>query len=1403
MAKLIAEQLEFDFFSPTRSEKKETPPYSDQDPTPVAKTYAFTQETDLSAPSPKPVQRVNKQESSILHNKDGSLKLNDFGEDLHNTRKGRTVNRSGSGNFLYEPAGDTEKRLAKESLEKVWPKDSIVELYKENPQAAACLWLIRASLSGRKPPKTSYKYRSYLNTASAAIGLHRQIVTGAIAPEAATEAFDRFYEARSRYKTFVHINPKYWPFINPDSIGDAQRLCHWNNLVLSDGSDIDSYKYQCVLPGSGEGNILCLRNSAGNLYGHYAVAVGNTAEEFEANIEKQLQLTFASELNKDSQTEAMPAKPISLYGRGVRKTHTYEVYGKSGSIELQLTDEITFESDDAFWSYIKDHKTELENKYRELRAEYSKTEKDWRSDSPIRDRIGPDYRKGKDATPEMFMNAFGFRGVEFGNWVKQGKNGRERQWMLNNAYDSLLDLAQILGIPPKATALDGELGLCFGSRGFGSASAHYEPENRLINLTKTKGYSSLAHEWFHALDHYMMRTHYKEKLDTKMLSEQVNSEVVLKLTPEAAERVNQGGMKIYSLWPGSASRLEYELATNPRAEELAKKLLSGALDQIDIELDINVRGKERIYKVTLNKEDLIQTERGVKGSIRPELHHVWAETIDAIRASAMHKRMLKKNDYWKSKTEEAARSFEAFVEVRSKQLNIQNDFLTNGAFREKAVTKQSYYPYLDGEDVKKVSDKFKALFEEIKTKETEKGIALFSKTREGKSGAKISQIRAALEKKFGKATIDALIDGGQLKIAANNIEAQQYLSDSAELRNSKKNIKTGYVVPDEFAHKNNPEGTFATLNIKGNLKYPNGEIVVKEGFYRLNKHRGLGAKHLAANAIEFPSRDLFPNEENKTEAALLSLKEVLASATRLYKENEFQYVFYSPRYNRGVPCQFNEKNNTFSVITDRPVKPKLDVEKLWGNDSVRLSGALIFPDHTASVTASSLVPDIEQNLNGTQPVKSHKDLYTEVDYTEEIRNKLARVRSEELYSKKIGGKDNRARRNDSVRLSGALESPDHAASVTASSLVPDIEQNLNGTQPVKSHKDLYTEVDYTEEIRNKLARVRSEELYSKKIGGKDNRSWKNDSVRLSGALIFPDHDASVTPSSSRPDIEEKQTELQPTTSHEDLYTEADYTQEIKNKLRGFGEKSSLKKSSDDEIQGFYDPKNKQSVLIAENLKPLNAPGVLLHEIGIHMAFDSELKTKVISLIKEAPRLLEEGFRQRDPVCMAAEIRLKDAGVTKDHPNYAEEAAAYLVEEAEKHQSKQPAIIRWSSQFRSLINVWLIEHGFRDSEKLTPEDFVIIAKSNIKSLARQKIFETQRTTEDLLNSQNRKIVEELRKELPEKSASFKDKQLLEKALEKISKKLLEGQKRGIGYQFANSPAVSSAKKYKKVSQGLER
>ena len=114
-------------------------------------------------------------------------------------------------------------------------------------------------------------------------------------------------------------------------------------------------------------------------------------------------------------------------------------------------------------------------------------------------REGPERRKdGRDVSPQELMEAFGFRGVNFGNWVK----ANERQWFINQAYDGFYDLAEILDLPPKAISLNGMLGVAFGAQGNSGANAHFVPGFNEINLTKNTGAGALAHEWGHALDHY-------------------------------------------------------------------------------------------------------------------------------------------------------------------------------------------------------------------------------------------------------------------------------------------------------------------------------------------------------------------------------------------------------------------------------------------------------------------------------------------------------------------------------------------------------------------------------------------------------------------------------------------------------------------------------------------------------------------------------------------------------------------------------------------------------------------------------------------------------------------------------------------------------------------------------------
>lgn len=161
--------------------------------------------------------------------------------------------------------------------------------------------------------------------------------------------------------------------------------------------------------------------------------------------------------------------------------------GKSGIKLLEFDN-----SADAWAAYGDTEK--LGKIYEELKK-FPSERRDWN-----RPRLGEDWRGGQDMTPEAFGEVFPFRGVEFGNWVNQ----LERAACLNECADALNDLAGVIGIRPEAVALGGSLAWAFGSRGVGKALAHYEPARRVVNLTKKKGNGCVAHEWFHALDNYIM-----------------------------------------------------------------------------------------------------------------------------------------------------------------------------------------------------------------------------------------------------------------------------------------------------------------------------------------------------------------------------------------------------------------------------------------------------------------------------------------------------------------------------------------------------------------------------------------------------------------------------------------------------------------------------------------------------------------------------------------------------------------------------------------------------------------------------------------------------------------------------------------------------------------------------------
>ncbi len=277
-------------------------------------------------------------------------------------------------------------------------------------------------------------------------------------------------------------------------------------------------------------------------------------------------------------------------------------------------------------------------------------------------RIGDDHRKGVNADAEMFDKAFGFRGVQFGNWVE----GHKRQDDLNFAYDGLMDLASVIGVPPKALSLNGELGLAFGARGKGgdnAAMAHYESGSVVINLTKKMGAGSLAHEWWHALDNYF------SKMDSSKLGN-VNKSFI-----------TEGGRQLGVRKDGIHQRAVPE--------------------------DFGVR--QEVYEAFTALTKAIKTE-----------------TKLADRSAELDK--LRGKDYWGTVIEMTARSFERYVIDKLALKGFESDYLANIVKESstEASKEISDYPYPLAAEMDAVNKAYDSIFDILQTKETDKGVALFS-----------------------------------------------------------------------------------------------------------------------------------------------------------------------------------------------------------------------------------------------------------------------------------------------------------------------------------------------------------------------------------------------------------------------------------------------------------------------------------------------------------------------------------------------------------------------------------------------------------------------------------------------------------------------------------------------------
>ena len=359
-----------------------------------------------------------------------------------------------------------------------------------------------------------------------------------------------------------------------------------------------------------------------------------------------------------------------------------------------------------------------------------------------------DYRRNMNMTGEDLVEAFKFRGGEFGNWTNQA----DRQQALNFAYDAMQDLARILGIDPKAVSLNGRLGIAFGARGKGKAAAHYELSKVVINLTRTSGAGALAHEWAHALDHYFGSV-IAQVGPLAMLSDE-NSIKLRNIRPEMAEAY----VKVMRAIMLKAKDLESVITENRAAVERGKKSF---MSWIPGNRDTWSRDLKDLVDAAVG--DAPRMINGAPARIRDFipliLRQVTADTGKAFRKSSpfeQNARFLEYKEnilakaeageldrtgevptryaenakklgaYWERRHELFARAFESYIQDRLEGIGEKNEYLVHSAKGGATGDDPWGTAYPEGDEAAAIFKAFDNLFGTVQQEVTETGVRLYA-----------------------------------------------------------------------------------------------------------------------------------------------------------------------------------------------------------------------------------------------------------------------------------------------------------------------------------------------------------------------------------------------------------------------------------------------------------------------------------------------------------------------------------------------------------------------------------------------------------------------------------------------------------------------------------------------------
>lgn len=347
------------------------------------------------------------------------------------------------------------------------------------------------------------------------------------------------------------------------------------------------------------------------------------------------------------------------------------------------------------------------------------------------DRVGG--RPAPIASSADLQKKFNLRAVQSGNWVLDDFNAGK--FHMEQSAGAFADLSELVGISEAEVSIHGRLAMAFGARGKGGAKAHYEPVERVINITKMSGAGSLAHEWFHAVDNLVMAAYGAAGADTfgthlgasnaklpepiqkafsalhqAMTSGDVRSvqEIAITAADDRMAEQNMGHDRISygSGWRQAIARAASLEEAMRQIEDMHANGRFGRGRRGDIQF-----GAIRRIAAAWWTKDQAGKDRSVTVPFgQPTSQFV----ADAKALNSMGG--IGKSGYWSELHELAARAFAGYVSDRLGAQGRKNDYLSFAA-ENRYYAMTGLRPYPEGAERERINKAFDGLFEALRAEQ--------------------------------------------------------------------------------------------------------------------------------------------------------------------------------------------------------------------------------------------------------------------------------------------------------------------------------------------------------------------------------------------------------------------------------------------------------------------------------------------------------------------------------------------------------------------------------------------------------------------------------------------------------------------------------------------------------------